>query len=720
MKPKRHKKLIPRFLRHLGLRTETEYAALALERQRLQTLGDQLSGDVSHLTSEKDDLQSKLNKAAHQNTDLQLELHEVARQNVDLQSELDEVARQNADLRQDISTLHSSIAPLRQRLTTARSSDPLRTPTALGAPLSGLKFLFIGTCQIDHFLTSAEQFGYAADHVLYDSKSYFEIPSIDIRGYDAIVIGLTFRSLLHEAIGYAMDVAHTRSSWTNAEAQRALDSLRTILTDIVGKFHAKIPSTPVFIETIIEPSFNPDGVLSSRYESTNIIFFILKLNEILSDIVDQYHNFYIYDINKAISFVGRGHLQDDLVVQFTHASMIGDWDDAHDANRLIAPVSNLTTYDVGPNLRMLHQVVFSELLGAVKTIRQRDAVKLIIVDLDDTLWRGVAADDALDQDLRTEGWPLGLVEALLYFKRRGGLLAICSKNDFSSTEQRFERIWGDRLVLDDFVSVKINWSAKSENIREILTETNLLPESAVFIDDNPREIDEVRAHFPTMRLLGGNHHDWRRIVLCSPETQVAHISEESRARTELTRARMAREDRDVSISREDWLRSLRLREKIHLVRSLSDPQFARAMELLNKTNQFNTTGRRWSLGELEAFFTSLGVMITASLSDKTVDNGLIAVSLVEGGRLTQTVLSCRVFGLSAEIALGSVATSIALTQNEQVRATLVNTGKNLTCHDYFERLGFSGRDGEFTTSAPCASPSWIELEFDEHIHVIAE
>ena len=90
-----------------------------------------------------------------------------------------------------------------------------------------------------------------------------------------------------------------------------------------------------------------------------------------------------------------------------------------------------------------------------------------------------------------------------YFKKRSGLIAICSKNDQAPTKERFQRIRGDRIRLDDFVSVKINWSPKSENISEILTEANLLPESAVFIDDSPREIDKVRARFPSIRCLGG-------------------------------------------------------------------------------------------------------------------------------------------------------------------------------------------------------------------------
>ncbi|MDL5462120.1 hypothetical protein QR705_24945, partial [Escherichia coli] len=74
---------------------------------------------------------------------------------------------------------------------------------------------------------------------------------------------------------------------------------------------------------------------------------------------------------------------------------------------------------------------------------------------------------------KKEGWPIGFVEALLYFKSRGGMLAICSKNDHEIAARQMAEIWGDELSLDDFASVRINRRSKSENIREILDEVNL-------------------------------------------------------------------------------------------------------------------------------------------------------------------------------------------------------------------------------------------------------
>ena len=180
----------------------------------------------------------------------------------------------------------------------------------------------------------------------------------------------------------------------------------------------------------------------------------------------------------------------------------------------------------------------------LRTIRQTDMVKLVLVDLDDTLWRGVAAEAAEVSSTASEGWPLGFAEALMFLKSRGVLLGIVSKNDEDRVREIWRRIYGTRIRLEDFAAVKINWRPKAENIEEILAEVNLLPNSVVFIDDNPVERAAVKAAFPEIRVLGPNPYLWRRILLWSPETQVATITSESAARTEMVQKQVQREEQE--------------------------------------------------------------------------------------------------------------------------------------------------------------------------------
>src|SRR5205085_3701358 len=158
------------------------------------------------------------------------------------------------------------------------------------------------------------------------------------------------------------------------------------------------------------------------------------------------------------------------------------------------------------------------------------------VDLDDTLWRGVAAEQAEQTELYglpREGWPLGFIEALMFLKQRGVLLGIVSKNDEARVRAIWQRIYGDLIQMEDFAVRKINWQPKADNIEAILDEVNLLPKSVVFIDDNPVERAAVTAAFPEMRVLGANPYLWRRILLWAPETQVAALTTASATRTEM-------------------------------------------------------------------------------------------------------------------------------------------------------------------------------------------
>jgi len=569
--------------------------------------------------------------------------------------------------------------------------------------------MLLGSCQVEHLTLSALRLGHKTSHFLYYGQPWCEVPTTGPEDYDAAIVGLTLRALLYEATGHAPDVAHARDTWTAKFAQEALVRLEDNLRDRVSRIRTGVTGVPLFFLSFIEPSFNYEGMLIYDESPRNLSVFMREANAALRRVLHEFSSCYYLDLNAAINMVGRAHLFEDSLNAFSHNSTLSVWGDHLDTNRIVTPTSVEDMFDIHPNINLLHEVVLEQLSDALKILRRTDAVKLIILDLDDTLWRGIAAEESLDDETRTGGWPLGLVEALLYFKRRGGLLAICSKNDEAPTRERFVSIWQDRLKLDDFVSVKINWKPKSENIAETLEELNLLPDNVVFVDDNPREIDEVKSNFPELRCLGGNHRDWRRIILQAPEMQVAEITQESLRRTDMTKAGIDRTASSKNMNREEWLRSLELEQEITLVRSDGDALFPRTLELLNKTNQFNTTGKRWSQEDLNTFFCEGGRALVTSLRDKAVDNGIVGICLVNGPEIVQTVLSCRVFGLGAEIALGSVGTAVALASAPHAKAVTVDTGRNAVSRDYFSRLGFDGRDGCYETNVACDWPSWIKV-----------
>lgn len=187
-------------------------------------------------------------------------------------------------------------------------------------------------------------------------------------------------------------------------------------------------------------------------------------------------------------------------------------------------------------------------------------------------------------------------------------------------------MFGGQISLDDFAVRRINWSPKSENIAEILSEVNLLPKSVLFVDDNPVERASVKQAFPDIRTMGANPYLWRRILQWSSETQVVSVTEEASRRGEMVKAQVQREQLRKVSTRSEFLESLGVRVAVSEIDSIERASFPRASELLNRTNQFNTTGVRWAATDAASYFDSDGSFFTMTVTDKFTAYGLVGLS----------------------------------------------------------------------------------------------
>jgi FkbH-like protein len=589
-------------------------------------------------------------------------------------------------------------------------------PQTLGPPCSRLNVLLVGECQVETLVPMGQRLGHSIKHTLFDIERRTDFRSLDLSKIDCIIWNLNFRRLISAALRIEIpssDMLFARLD-DNSEAERMFSECCNFLAHVMDRLKSELPNVPIFCLSPFEPSFSYIGNFVDDENFTSHGYFVRQLNLKLRSMTKNYSNFYYFDTNELLNYIGRAHLQDDVTGPGIHKAFIYDGDLELEKDRLQVSKLPSAIYNWKIAAGLYVTEFWRRIEAAMKTIKGDNRVKMIIVDLDDTLWRGVAADSELSGD-ETQwrffgGWPLGFVESLLYFKKRGGLLAVCSKNEHDATIDRWRKIWRNAITPEDFTCVKINWDSKADNISEILRETNLLPDSVVFIDDNPREIDIVQQKFPTLRCLSRDHYDWRRIILREPEMMVDVLTEESQRRTAMTKALVARSDMKKGMSDEEWLNSLNVRQEIAFVRGANDPAFKRVFELLNKTNQFNTTGKRWELAEFERFV-SANLCIATSLRDRTINNGIIGVAMVSKGELVQVVLSCRVFGLGAELALGAVAVREALAHSPIAIGRIVDTGKNFTCHNYYKQLGFLEKtEGLFEGNAAPPPPAWIELD----------
>lgn len=530
--------------------------------------------------------------------------------------------------------------------------------------------------------------GHVVDHYLMQSRAIDIPPAVDWAAYDAVVVHITLRHVMWQASDHSHDLLHTRAMSDAAYAD-VVEAAFAGVSSVISKVSQAVgAAVPVFWLSFAEPTSTYQGVLLNNRRKS-LYHIVRTLNDEMAALLEPQANAHYLEINDLIRYHGDGVVSDVHLRHFTHAGFLATSD-------------ALAIYDS----------ILARVADAITVLRAVSPVKLIVTDLDNTLWKGVLAEyDTIVQHQHIEGWPLAYVEGLLEFKRRGGLLAISSKNDHAATLERFRRLWDKRLSIDDFCSVKINWNPKSGNIQEILAETNLLPGNVLFIDDNPREIEEVTRVFPDMRTLSGDPLAWRNVILYSPHTQVARISDESASRTVLLQAKQKRDRLATEMDRDSYLKSLDIRVQIEVVGEASHPKFARAAELVNKTNQFNTTGRRWSQGDFDDLFACRGQIVALSAADRFGDNGLVAVAVVRANEITQVVMSCRVFGFGLETALlhEAMRRIRETAHHAPIVASLVDTGKNMTCACYYRDNGFTQTEnaGSWRAAGMPTVPAWI-------------
>jgi FkbH-like protein len=578
-----------------------------------------------------------------------------------------------------------------------------RVPRDLAASPTALRrVLIVGSCFAAPFpaLIASATPGCPADHVLFNNLGELpEDPPRSVGDYDFQLVQIPLRSVLPDHLYFRTQADPAGWATVFAEARARLAPF----LDAAMRWNAA-HGLLTFVANFLVPQQNAHGRLLPRYDLANPVHLVERLNQSLHEEVSRHANAHVLDIDEIAAGFGRKYIQDDSLLPLNHAALLGDADVALDAARIapVPPVSRHYTL----REREFMQAVWAELVALFRTVRQIDAVKLVIVDLDDTLWRGVAAEAEDQSGDAVEGWPLGLIEALLFLKRRGVLLAIVSKNDEARVAGFWDTIMQGRLTLSDFAARRIDWSPKAESVAAILAELNLLARSAVFVDDNPAERASVQAAFPDLRVLGADQYYLRRILLWAPETQVAVVTEESARRTEMMQAAGARESDRKRLSRPAFLASLDLRVRLFEIAAPSHKSFPRAFELINKTNQFNTTGKRWTQEEMRAALSAGTILHAFEVEDRFSRYGLVGVIIAAGGRIEQMVMSCRVVGLDVEIAaLAEVLRRLRANGAAAVTARLVETDSNLLCRTLFARCGFTAGGHGVWTSEPEIAPS---------------
>ena len=284
-------------------------------------------------------------------------------------------------------------------------------------------------------------------------------------------------------------------------------------------------------------------------------------------------------------------------------------------------------------------------------VRLRARRKVVVVDADNTLWGGVVGEDGVENLEVDTDYP-GIVHTqfqrqLLRLKGLGILLCAVTKNN----EEDFRSVFAQRampLRLDDFVAYRSDWSEKSDNIRDLAGTLNLGLDSFVFLDDNPFEIEEVRARLPGVEChLFDRTRPEQALTLLDgiASLRARSVTAEDLSKTEQYRGEAQRQELQRSAaSMDEYLASLDIR--LHVARN-NPGSLRRVTQLINKTNQFNLTTRRYTEDEVAIAMREGGVY-AARVVDRFGDMGIVGVAIVRDGVLETFLMSCRALGRRIE------------------------------------------------------------------------
>jgi FkbH-like protein len=330
--------------------------------------------------------------------------------------------------------------------------------------------------------------------------------------------------------------------------------------------------------------------------------------------------------------------------------------------------------------------------------------KVIVCDLDNTLWGGVVGDDGANNIKLGAPDPVGecfyeFQRALRGMRARGILLTICSKNDERFALSVVEEHPAMVLRKSDFVGWRINWRDKAENLLSLAEELNLGLDSFVFLDDSPQERDQIRQVLPQVYTpdLPASPSGLAPFLSSLNCFETPSLGNEDFDRTEMYQAERNRKgELELSGDVENWLRSLQIEVCATPLRRES---LARAVQLLNKTNQFNLSLRRLEEERFWDWAAEPGnVVYTFRVCDRFGDfglTGLASLSLVEAeARIVDFVMSCRVMGKRVEDALlGYILTRARAAAAEQVLAQPVAGPRNEPVRTFFATK-FSKNNGD--------------------------
>lgn len=462
-----------------------------------------------------------------------------------------------------------------------------------------------------------------------------------------------------DAVIVLLDGTEARA-WKNIE--KGMERI-TLWKQAVAALIGRMTDIPIFISTI-DVRENRIKSLSERkykYELEN------EWYQYVQRLVEQRNNLYLFDLADKIAEIGRKQFYSDKMWYMSNMPYSRDG-----LNTVTAEITS----------------IIDSIFNARK--------KMIVLDLDNTLWGGVIGEDGIEgielSDHKEGQRYYDFQRQLLEMKNRGIVLALNSKNNQEEAEKAIQEHPAMLLRDNDFVCRKINWENKATNLKAMEAELNLTEGGIIFIDDNPIERETVKGECPeayvpefpsdTTELIGFAENIW--FDYCRP----LRVLGEDLRKTEMYQSEQRRkQEMGNSLNLDEYITKLEIIVDIH---RMTPGELDRVSQLISKTNQFNLTTKRYSKSEIEkiAGNPDNAVYVVCS-SDKYGDNGLISVIILIGKEkdilIDTFLMSCRVMGRKLEEV---IINELASKYKKKMIGEYIPTKKNAPVKELYDKLGF--------------------------------
>lgn len=430
------------------------------------------------------------------------------------------------------------------------------------------------------------------------------------------------------------------------------------------------------------------------------IDFITRLNVKLYDYARTHGNFYIHDINYLSAAYG-----------------LENWHE----------LRHWHLYKYAMSVSAIPEFAYS-LSNIICSVMGKNK-KVLALDLDNTLWGGVIGDDGqagieIGHETHEGQSYLALQKFVKAHKELGILLTVCSKNDPENALEGLNHPDGV-LKPEDFALIKANWNEKSLNLEETASELNLLPESFVFVDDNPAECEIVKAQLPEVTVINfENPEECIRAIDKCGLFEVTNLSADDAKRGEMYAANAQRAAAEKKFaSYDEFLSSL---EMSAIIGEFDPVHIPRITQLTNKSNQFNCTTKRYTQAEMESVAQSPNyIRLCGRLTDKFGDNGIVSIVISEkkGSELhiDLWLMSCRVLKRGMEYAMiNRLVEEAKKADVKTIYGYYYPTKKNAMVKELFGGFGFSkvsedeNQNTVWTLDVNSYTPKTVHIDIKEN------